>query len=153
MGWWSISIANMGRLLVSNICGLKWASLGENIIISALHVIHKIFFLQCSHIISTKNSFVQSNDYNIPVLRRRVSLQMITLEWEPICITYLRLSSRHCKSLSLSHQPCQLLAIIRWLTYCTCEAGCPDCHAKGKAKGNPHSRELFIHMWMVVHGQ
>ena len=64
-----------------------------------------------------------------------------TPEWEHKCMIYLRLSSRHCKLLFLSHQPWQLLATIRWLTYCTCEAGCPDCHAKGKAQSNSHSLE------------
>ena len=57
------------------------------------------------------------------------------------CITYLQLSSRHCKSLSLSHKPCQLLATSRWVTYCTCEAGHPDCHAKGNAQCNSHCLE------------
>ena len=71
----------------------------------------------------------------------RVSSTNTIPEWELICITYLRLSSRPCKSLSLSHQPSQQLATSKCLTHCICVAHRPDCHDKGKAQGNSHSLE------------
>ena len=64
-----------------------------------------------------------------------------------MCITYLRLSSRPCNSLSLSHQPSQQLATSKCLTHCICVADRPDCHDKGKAKSNSHSLEpLYTHV-------
>ena len=60
------------------------------------------------------------------------------LEWEPIYSIYLRLSSRHCRSLPLCHQPRQQLVTSRCFPDRTCVAVRPDCHVIEKVQGNSH---------------
>ena len=69
----------------------------------------------------------------------KIVLRNTTLEWEPICLIYLRLSSRHCKSLFPCHQPWQQLVPSKCLTYCICDTGRPDCNVMEKAPCNSHS--------------
>ena len=66
----------------------------------------------------------------------KIILRNTILEWEPICSIYLRLSSRHCRSLPLCHQPRQQLATSRCLTHHTCVAVRPDCHVIETVQGN-----------------
>ena len=68
----------------------------------------------------------------------KIILRNTSLEWEPICSIYLQLSSRHCRSLPLCHQPRQQLATSRCLTHRTCVAVRPDCHVIEKIQGNSH---------------
>ena len=56
-GWWKITFLQEGRLLVSNVWGLKGASICQSIAVSALHIIQKIvvtMFLQ-----NTDQEFLQ----------------------------------------------------------------------------------------------
>ena len=75
---------------------------------------------------------------HIHVKHSKIILRNTILEWEPICSIYLRLSSRHCRSLPLCHQPRQQLATSRCLTHRTCVAVRPDCHVIEKVQGNSH---------------
>ena len=71
---------NVCRLMVCKIWSIKEASIGKDMVILMLHVIHKLF-LQYSHKVPINNSFERSNVKNIKILRRRGSVQMVSIDY------------------------------------------------------------------------